>query len=339
MNLSRPFVRRPIATVLLTVGVALAGIAAFFVLPVAPLPQVDYPGRSRSARAARREPGDDGDQRRDAARAAARHDRRRQRDHVDELGTARRASRCSSTSNRNIDGAARDVQAAINASRVDLPATLRSNPTYRKVNPSAAPVMILALTSKTQTPGQIYDAVSNIVQQQLPQVEGVGDVRDRRRLAAGGARRAAAVRAEPATASAPRTCAPRSRRATPTGPRARSRATAGGCRSTRRRRRLHAQPTTRRWSSPGATARRCGCSDVADVIDGVEDTHTLGLFNGEPAIIVLITQPAGRQRHRDRRRACARCCRRCRRSCRPTSSCTSRPTARIRSAPRCTRSR
>src|SRR6185369_4260057 len=78
--------------------------------------------------------------------------------------------------NRKIDAAAREVQAAINATRADLPATLRSNPTYRKANPSAAPVLILALTSPSRTPGQIYDAVSNIVQQKVSQVEGVGDV-------------------------------------------------------------------------------------------------------------------------------------------------------------------
>src|SRR6185369_6730201 len=78
--------------------------------------------------------------------------------------------------NRNIDAAAREVQAAINASRSDLPANLRSNPTYRKANPAAAPVIILALTSPTRTPGQIYEAVSNIVSQKLAQVDGVGDV-------------------------------------------------------------------------------------------------------------------------------------------------------------------
>src|SRR5687767_15999133 len=78
--------------------------------------------------------------------------------------------------NRNIDAAAREVQAAINASRADLPANLRSNPTYRKANPSAAPVIILALTSPTRSPGQIYDAVSNVVQQKIAQVQGVGDV-------------------------------------------------------------------------------------------------------------------------------------------------------------------
>src|SRR6185503_8237161 len=77
---------------------------------------------------------------------------------------------------RKIDGAAREVQAAINATRVDLPASLRSNPTYRKMNPADAPVIILTLTSKTRTPGQVYDAVSNIVSQRVAQVSGVGDV-------------------------------------------------------------------------------------------------------------------------------------------------------------------
>jgi multidrug efflux pump len=175
MNLSAPFVRRPIATVLLTIGVALAGIAAFFALPVSPLPQVDYPTISVSASL----PGASPDTM--ATSVATPLERR--------LGTIAGVNEMTSTSStgsarislqfaleRNIDGAAREVQAAINASRVDLPATLRSNPTYRKANPSDAPIMILALTSKTKTPGQIYESVSNIVSQRLAQVEGVGDV-------------------------------------------------------------------------------------------------------------------------------------------------------------------
>ena len=175
MNLSAPFVRRPIATVLLTIGVALAGIGAFFVLPVSPLPQVDYPTISVSAQL----PGASPDTM--ATSVATPLERR--------LGTISGVNEMTSSSqvgsarislqfdlSRNIDGAAREVQAAINASRVDLPATLRSNPTYRKANPSDAPVIILALTSQTLTPGQIYDTVSNIVSQRLAQVEGVGDV-------------------------------------------------------------------------------------------------------------------------------------------------------------------
>ena len=170
-----PFVRRPIGTVLLTVGVALAGIGGFFVLPVSPLPQVDFPTISVSAQL----PGASPDTM--ATSVATPLERR--------LGTIAGVTEMTSSSqvgsarvslqfelSKNIDGAAREVQAAINASRVDLPATLRSNPTYRKANPSDAPIIILALTSETLSPGQIYDTVSNIVSQRLAQVEGVGDV-------------------------------------------------------------------------------------------------------------------------------------------------------------------
>ncbi|HVQ15319.1 MAG TPA: efflux RND transporter permease subunit [Vicinamibacterales bacterium] len=175
MNLSAPFVRRPVGTTLLAVGLVLAGIGAYFVLPVAPLPQVDFPTVSVSASL----PG--GSPETMATSVATPLERR--------LGTIADVSEMTSQSSlgragvtlqfnldRNIDGAARDVQAAINAARADLPATLRSNPTYRKVNPADTPIMILALTSKTRTPGQIYEAVSNVVPQRLLQVSGVGDV-------------------------------------------------------------------------------------------------------------------------------------------------------------------
>lgn len=184
MNLSQPFVRRPIATVLLTIGIALAGIAAFFVLPVSPLPQVDFPAVSVSANL----PGASPDTM--ASSVATPLERR--------LATIAGVNEITSNSgngstrinlqfdlNRQIDSAAREVQAAINASRADLPATLKSNPTYRKANPSDSPVIILALTSKTRSPGQIYDEVSNVVQQKLP------------RCAASATSRSAAVRCRP----------------------------------------------------------------------------------------------------------------------------------------------
>src|SRR5205085_7429902 len=164
MNLSHWFVRRPIGTVLLTLGLALAGVAAFFVLPVSPLPQADYPAISVSASL----PGASPDTM--ASSVATPLERR--------LGVIAGVNEMTSNSgsgsarvslqfdlNRKIDAAAREVQAAINAARVDLPATLRSNPTYRKANPSDAPVIILALTSPTRSPGQIYEEVSNLVQQ------------------------------------------------------------------------------------------------------------------------------------------------------------------------------
>ena len=156
MNFSAPFIARPIATTLLTMGLALAGAAAFFLLPVSPLPNVDYPTISVTAQLPGASPETVATS---VATPLERH-----------LGTIADVMEMTSSSsvgqtritlqfdlNRDIDGAARDVQAAINAARVDLPADLRSNPTYRKVNPADFPILILALTSDTLTTGQIYD--------------------------------------------------------------------------------------------------------------------------------------------------------------------------------------
>ena len=175
MNLSAPFIRRSVATTLLTVGVILAGAVSFGLLPVSPLPQVDFPTISVSA-------GVPGASPETMASTVATPLERK-------LGTIAGVTEITSSSSlgsaritlqfdlsRDIDGAARDVQAAINAARVDLPATLRSNPTYRKVNPADAPIIILALTSPTMDQGQMYDAASTVLQQKLSQVEGVGQV-------------------------------------------------------------------------------------------------------------------------------------------------------------------
>src|SRR5262249_34273011 len=145
VNLSAPFVRRPIGTTLLAIGIALAGIGAFFALPVSPLPQVDFPTVSVSASLPGASPETMASS---VATPLERHlgviaD-------VNEMTSQSALGRANVTLqfnlDRNIDGAARDVQAAINASRADLPASLRSNPTYRKVNPAESPIMILALT-------------------------------------------------------------------------------------------------------------------------------------------------------------------------------------------------
>ena len=288
MNLSRPFVTRPVATVLLTVGIALAGIAAFFVLPVAPLPQVDYPTISVSARL----PGASPDTM--ASSVATPLERRLAViSGVNEITSSSTLGNTRITLqfdlNRKIDSAAREVQAAINASRVDLPATLRTNPTYRKINPASAPVMILAITSKSQTPGQIYDAVSNLIQQKISQVDGVGDVE------LGGASLPAVrvelipyqlnrygVSMEDVRAALQAANANRPRGAIEgQGQRFQIYATSGsGGRHAEDYRDLIVAFRN------GAGVR---LADVADVVDGVEDTHTLGLFNGQPAVIVLIT--------------------------------------------------
>jgi multidrug efflux pump len=175
MNLSAPFVRRPVATTLLTLGLALAGLVGFTQLPVAPLPQVDFPTISVQASL----PGASPETM--AATVATPLERSLGRiAGVTEMTSQSTAGATRVTLqfdlDRNIDGAARDVQAAINAARTLLPTGLPSNPTYRKVNPADAPVMILSLTSDTMSKGEMYDAASTILAQKLAQVEGVGQV-------------------------------------------------------------------------------------------------------------------------------------------------------------------
>jgi multidrug efflux pump len=175
MSLSTPFIERPVATTLLTIGMALAGIFAFNQLPVSPLPQVDFPTISVTAQM----PGASPDTMAETvATPLERH-----------LGVIADVTQMTSQStlgstritlqfdlSRNIDGAARDVEAAINGARVDLPTSLRTNPTYRKVNPADYPVAILALTSDTLTQGQIYDAASTVLTPALSQIDGIGQV-------------------------------------------------------------------------------------------------------------------------------------------------------------------
>jgi multidrug efflux pump len=287
LNLSAPFVRRPVGTVLLAAWIAMAGIGAFFILPVSPLPQVDFPTVSVSANL----PGASPETM--ATSVATPLERR--------LGVIADVNEMTSSSSpgrtqitlqfnldRNIDGAARDVQAAINAARADLPATLRTNPTYRKVNPAEAPIMILALTSRTRTPGQIYDSVSNVVQQRLLQVSGVGDVE------LGGAS-LPAVRVELAPFALSRygisleDVRTAISSANPNRPK-------GVIEGNTLRYQLYTNDNGRTaenyrnlviaWRN-GAAVR---LSDVGQVLDSVEDIHTVGLFNGEPAVVVIVTR-------------------------------------------------
>ncbi len=175
MNLSRIFIERRVATTLLTAGVALAGLVAFTLLPVSPLPQVDFPTISVSASLPGASP--------ETMAATVATPLERSLGRIAGITEMTSASSLGSTHitlqfslSRDIDGAARDVQAAINAARALLPTGLPSNPTYRKVNPADAPILILALTSDTQSQGQMYDAADSIVAQRLSQVTGVGQV-------------------------------------------------------------------------------------------------------------------------------------------------------------------
>ncbi len=290
MNLSAPFVRRPVGTTLLAAWLALAGIGAYFALPVSPLPQVDFPTVSVSATL----PGASPETM--ASSVATPLERR--------LGVISGVTEMTSNSSqnrtnvtlqfeldRNIDGAARDVQAAINAARADLPATLRSNPTYRKVNPADSPVLILALTSDTRTPGQIYDAVSNVIQQRLLQIHGVGDVE------LGGAS-LPAVRVELAPFSLSRygisleDVRTALSAANPNRPK-------GIIENDSLRYQIYTNDNGRAAANyrnlviayrDGAAVR---LRDVAEVTDSVEDIHTQGLFNGKPAVIVIVTRQPG----------------------------------------------
>src|SRR5271165_6847794 len=175
MNVSEPFIHRPVATTLLTVAIAIAGAIAFNVLPVSPLPQVDFPTISVSASL----PGASAE----IMASSVATPLERQFGHIAGVTEMTSASSLGSSSvtiqfdlSRNIDGAARDVEAAINSARTYLPANLPANPTYRKVNPADSPIIILGLTSSKYGPDKLYDEASTVIQQKLSQIQGVGQV-------------------------------------------------------------------------------------------------------------------------------------------------------------------
>ena len=175
MSLSSPFVHKPVGTTLLTVAIVLAGTIGYFMLPVSPLPQIDFPTISVSANLPGASP--------ETMASAVATPLERQFGRIAGITEMTSASSLGTTSitmqfdlDRDINAAARDVQAAINAARGQLPANLPNNPSYRKVNPADAPIMMLALTSDTYTKAQMYDAASTILQQRLSQVPGVGQV-------------------------------------------------------------------------------------------------------------------------------------------------------------------
>jgi multidrug efflux pump len=191
MNISAPFIRRPVATTLLTIAIAFAGAIAFEVLPVSPLPEVDFPTISVSANL----PGASAD----IMASSVATPLERQFGYIAGVTEMTSSSTLGSTSvtiqfdlSRDINGAARDVQAAINAARTYLPANLPANPTYRKVNPADAPIMILGLTSDKYAPDKLYDEASTVIQQKLSQIRGVGQV-----IPGGGALPAVRVDANP----------------------------------------------------------------------------------------------------------------------------------------------
>jgi multidrug efflux pump len=289
-GISAPFIRRPIATVLLTAAVALAGIVAFLQLPTAPLPQVDFPTISVSATLPGASP--------DIMASAVAAPLERQFAHMAGLTEMTSASYLGFTSitlqfdlGRNIDGAARDVQAAINAARANLPSNLPQNPTWRKVNPADAPVLIVALTSDIYSRGQLYDAASTIMQQRLLQIEGVGQVN-----IGGGALPGVRVEINPTQLNNTglsledvRAMLSQQNANTPKGQLSDQRITADIL--------ANDQLFKAKEYAPLIVAYRNGApvrlSDVAAVRDSVENIRAAGYLNGKPAIPVVIFRQPG----------------------------------------------
>jgi multidrug efflux pump len=290
MNISTPFIDRPVATTLLTAGIALAGILAFVRLPVAPLPQVDYPTISVSAQLPGASPETVATS---VAEPLERH-----------LGQIADVTEMTSNSgigqtritlqfdlNRDIDGAARDVQAAIVAARADLPAALKSNPTYRKVNPADAPILILAMTSKTLTQGQMYDAASNVFQQQLSQIGGIGQV-----IIGGSALPAVRVDLNPQAMFKYGIGLEDVRAALAS---ANANSPKGTIDDGDRRYQLYTndQSTQAADYIPLIVAYRNGAavqlSDIANVQNSVEDVRNLGLSNGQPSVLIILFRQPG----------------------------------------------
>jgi multidrug efflux pump len=290
MNISAPFIARPVATTLLTIGIALAGALAYSKLPVAPLPQVAIPTITVTAQL----PGASPDT--VATSVAAPLERH--------LGQIADVTEMTSTSGlgqaritlqfglgRDIDGAARDVQAAINAARVDLPTSLRSNPTYRKANPADAPILILALTSTTLTRGQLYDAATNILQQRLSQVEGVGQV-----IIGGAALPAVRVELNPQALFKYGIGLEDVRAALAS---ANANSPKGALEDGDRRFQIYTNDQASHAADyrPLIVAYRNGAAvhltDVGEVVDSVEDLRNLGMANGKPSVLVIVSAQPG----------------------------------------------
>ena len=287
MNLPESSIRRPVATALLTAGVTLAGAAAFGLLPVSPLPQVDFPTISVQAQL----PGASPEVM--AATVATPLERA--------LGRIAGVTEITSSSSlgnsritlqfdldRDIDGAARDVQAAINAARNQLPTSLPRNPTYRKVNPADAPIMILALTSDTLDRGQMYDAASTILAQKISQAEGVGQV-----TVGGASLPAVRVELNPMTLNKYGIGLDEVRAALAA---ANANRPKGSVELGDRHWQIMADDQAKRASQyvPLIVAYRNGAavrlSDVAEVVDSVEDLRNAGIANGKPSVLVIINR-------------------------------------------------
>ena len=290
MSFSAPFIRRPVATTLLTIGLFLAGALAYPLLPVSSLPQVDFPTISVQANL----PGASPETMATSVATPL----------EGQFGRIAGVTEMTSTSilgastivlqfdlGRNIDGAARDVQAAINAARGYLPPELPTNPNYRKVNPADAPIIIIALTSPTKSRGQMYDVASSILQQKLAQVPGVGQV-----IVGGSSLPSVRVEINPSALNKYGIALEDVRQTLAATNVNRPKGSLGdGTRSWQ----LLANDQMRRAAEymPVVVAYRHGqavrLDDVARVEDSVEDVKTIGLSDGKPAVLLVVFRQPG----------------------------------------------
>ena len=290
MNISAPFIKRPVGTSLLTVALLLAGALAFNFLPVAPLPQVEFPVISVSAGLPGASP--------ETMASAVATPLERQFGRIAGVTQMTSTSQLGSTNvtlqfdlNRNIDAAARDVQAAINAARGQLPANLPNNPGYRKVNPADAPILILALSSDEITLPRIYDVADSILSQKLAQVSGVGQV-----FVGGGARPAVRAELNPTllnklgiSLDQVRTALGAANANRPKGQLADAINAWAINDNDQIYRAEQYRPLVVAYNN-GAAVR---LGDVAEVEDSVEDTRNVGLANGKPAVLIIVFRQPG----------------------------------------------
>ena len=287
---SEIFIRRPVATILLTIGIVFAGLLGYSQLPVSPLPQVDFPVISVQANMPGASP--------DTMATSVAAPLERHLGQIADVNEMTSQSTLGSTRitlqfglDRNIDGAARDVQAAIVAARVDLPTSLRQNPTYHKVNPADAPIMVIAMSSTTHTAGQLYDLASNILQQRLSQLPGIGEVD-----ISGAALPAVRVEINPGAIFHYGIGLEDIRAALAS---ANANSPKGAIEDDDYHYQIYAndQATHAAQYRDLVIAYRNGApvrlADVAEVVDSVEDLRNAGLVNGKPGVAVILSRQPG----------------------------------------------
>ena len=290
MNISAPFIRRPIGTSLLAAALLIAGILAFNFLPVAPLPQVEFPVISVNAGLPGASP--------ETMASAVATPLERQFGRIAGINQMTSTSQLGSTNivlqfdlNRNIDAAGRDVQAAINAARSQLPANLPGNPSYRKVNPADAPILILALTSDTITLPRIYDAADSILSQKLAQINGVGQV-----FVGGGARPAVRAEVNPTVANKLGIGLDTIRTALTNANANRPKGQLSGpidSWTINDTDQIFTANDYRKLIVSYQNQAPVRLGDVADVQDSVEDIHNVGLSAGKPAVLIIVFRQPG----------------------------------------------